>query len=124
MPAGFVTQGEGDAIGLSPASKMLANWVGYFSPSQLNPFELSPLRDLLQRRIDFARLRALCPFKLFVGATQANAGKLRIFRETEMNLDILMASTCLPKIHHPVVIDGQRLTLMAQGNEGLSYTAG
>ena len=36
MPMGMVNQGEGDTISLSPASKLLANWAAYFSPSQLN----------------------------------------------------------------------------------------
>lgn len=106
-PAGMVTQGDSDAISLSPASKMLANWAGCFSPSQLNPFDLNPLRDLIAGQVDFEQLRAACPFKLFVGATQANTGKLRVFRESELTLDMLLASACLPKIHHAVEIDGQ-----------------
>ena len=56
MPMGMVTQGEGDAISLSPASKLLASWAGYFSPSQLNPFDLNPLRDLIEQP---GRLRAV-----------------------------------------------------------------
>lgn len=48
LPLGMVTQGEGDAFSLSPASKMLIKWAGYFSPSQLNPLALNPLRDLLR----------------------------------------------------------------------------
>ena len=107
MPSGMVTQGEGDAIDLSPASKLLANWASYFSPSQLNPFDLNPLRELLKRQIDFDRLCAASPFKLFVGATQANSGKLRVFREHELTVDVLLASACLPKIHHAVEIDGE-----------------
>ncbi len=107
MPMGMVTQGESDAISLSPASKLLANWAGYFSPSQLNPFDLNPLRDLIAGMVDFGQLRATCPFKLFVGATQANTGKLRVFRESELTLDMLLASACLPKIHHAVEIDGE-----------------
>ena len=47
------------------------------------------------------------PFKLFVGATQANTGKLRVFREHELTIDVLLASACLPKIHRPVQIDGE-----------------
>ena len=35
--------------GASPAAKLLANWAGRFSPAQLNPFDLNPLRDLLER---------------------------------------------------------------------------
>jgi NTE family protein len=106
MPPGMV-QGQGESIHLSTASKLLANWAGHFSPTQLNPFELNPLRDLLTRLVDFEQLRARSPFKLFVAATQANTGKLRIFREHELTLEMLLASACLPKIHHPVDIDGE-----------------
>lgn len=107
MPLGMTTQGEGDAISLSPSSRWLANWAGYFSPSQLNPLALNPLRDLLERQMDSEQLRANSPFKLFVGATQANTGKLRVFRENELTPDVLLASSCLPKIHHAVEIDGE-----------------
>ncbi len=107
MPLGMSTQGEGDAISLSPGSRWLANWAGYFSPSQLNPLALNPLRDLLERQIDFEQLRGNSPFKLFVGATRANSGKLRVFREHELSLDVLMASSCLPKISRPVEIEGE-----------------
>ena len=107
MPIGMVTQGDGDSISLSPTSKLLASWAAYFSPSQLNPFDIDPLRDLIAGQVDFKRLRADCPFKLFVGATQANTGKLRVFREYELTLDMLLASACLPKIHHAVDIDGE-----------------
>ncbi len=107
MPPGMVTQGESDAIGLSPAGKMLATWAGLFSPTQLNPFDLNPLRKLLEKHVDFERLRAERPFKLFIGATQANTGKLRVFREHELRLEMLLASACLPKIHRAVDIEGQ-----------------
>lgn len=102
-----MTQGNGDAISLSPASKLLASWAGYFSPSQLNPLDLNPLRDLLRRQVDFDGLRAASPFKLFVGTTQANTGKLRVFRESELTVDVLLASACLPKFHHSIEIDGE-----------------
>ncbi len=107
LPLGMVSQGDSDAISLSPASKLVANWAGYFSPSQLNPLDLNPLRDLLNRQIDFEQLRERSPFKLFVGTTQANTGKLRVFRENELTIDVLLASACLPKIHHAVEIDGE-----------------
>ncbi len=107
MPAGMVSHGEGDDISLAPVGKMLAHWAACFSPSQLNPLDLNPLRDLLQTQVDFEALRAASPFKLFIGATQANSGKLRVFREQELTLDMVLASACLPKIHHAVEIDGQ-----------------
>jgi NTE family protein len=107
MPWTLVTQGEGDAISLLPAARMFASWAGQFAPTQLNPLALNPLRTLLKKQIDFEALRAHSPFKLFVGATQVNTGKLRVFRENELTVDMLLASACLPKIHHAVEIEGQ-----------------
>ncbi len=107
MPPAIVVQGTGDAIQLSAASKLLVSWASHFSPAQINPRELNPLRDLLTRLVDFEAVRARSPFKLFVAATQATTGKLRIFREHELTVDMLVASACLPKIHHPVDIDGE-----------------
>jgi len=107
VPFEFLVKGQGENIGLSAASKMMLKWAGLFSPTQLNPLGHSALRDLLVQQIDFARLRKNSPFKLFVGATQANTGKLRVFRETELSIDVLLASTCLPRLHHAVTIAGE-----------------
>ena len=107
IPPGLVARGTGDTFNMLPASRWIAHWAGYFSPAELNPLALNPLRKLLERLVDFGRLRTHSPFKLFVGATQANTGKLRVFREHEMSLDVLMASACLPRLFTPVEIEGQ-----------------
>jgi len=107
LPFEFLVQGQGENIGLSAASKMMMKWAGLFSPTQLNPLGHSALRDLLKQQVDFAQLRQHSPFKLFIGATQANTGKLRVFRETEASVDVLLASTCLPRLHQAVTIDGE-----------------
>lgn len=107
MPPGMVAPGNGDTLRLTPPAEWLVRWAAHFSPAQLNPFDLNPLRDVLAAQIDFPGLRAHSPFKLFVGATQANTAKLRVFRETELTLEMLLASACLPKLHHPVEIDGE-----------------
>ena len=107
MPWGLVSPQQGGGIGLGSAGKLLASWAGQFSPAQLNPFDLNPLRDLLAAQIDFDALRAHSPFKLFVGTTQVNTARLRLFREHELSVDVLLASACLPRIHRTVVIDGE-----------------
>ena len=104
---GLLVQGEGDAISMSSTGKFLMQWAGLFAPAQLNPLDLNPLRDLLNRQIDFDALAAHSPFKLFIAATQANSGKVRLFREAELSSDVLLASACLPKIHRAVTIDGE-----------------
>ncbi len=107
MPWGLLAQRREDRVGLSPLGRMLYRWTGIFSPSQLNPFDLNPLRDILASQVDFERLRRHSPFKLFVGATEASSGKLRLFREHELTVEMLLASACLPRIHHPIRIDGE-----------------
>jgi NTE family protein len=46
--------------GASPVLKALIDVTRYFSPYQLNPLNVSPLRDVLTRQVDFERLRAQC----------------------------------------------------------------
>ncbi len=92
---------------MAPAMKMMLQWTDYLSPEQLNPLDLNPLRDVLEAQFDFARLRGNSPVKLFIAATHANSGKLRIFRNNELSVDALLASACLPTIHRTIVIDGE-----------------
>jgi NTE family protein len=102
-----MVQASGDSFELSPTARALVHFAGLFAPTQFNPFDLNPLRDLLERLVDFERLRAASPFKLFVGATQVETGKLRVFREHELTLDMLIASACLPRLHHTVTVNGE-----------------
>jgi NTE family protein len=88
------------------ALKAFLFWSRFYSPYQLNPFNLNPLRDILSRQIDFERLRAECPLSLFVAATAVETGMPRLFRNAELTVDVLLASACLPQLHHSVQIDG------------------
>jgi len=81
-------------------------WSRFYSPYQLNPFNLHPLRDILSRQIDFERLRAECKLSLFIAATAVETGMPRLFRNNELTLDVLLASSCLPQLHHSVQIEG------------------
>jgi NTE family protein len=77
------------------------------SPYQFNPFNLHPLRTILSEEIDFNALRQRSRLKLLVAATRVRDGCLRIFREQAISLDAILASTCLPVLHHAVNIDGE-----------------
>lgn len=89
------------------ATRMLLHWTRYLSPQQMNPFDINPLRDLLATQVDFERLRAESPLKLFVAATHANSGKLRLFETHELTVDTLLASACLPTLSRAIEIDGE-----------------
>src|ERR1700758_2889466 len=76
------------------------------SPYDLNPLGFNPLREILIDSIDFERL-ARAPIKLFVTATRVRTGRGRIFRNAEINTDVLLASACLPTMFRAVEIDGE-----------------
>lgn len=76
-----------------------------FSPYDLNPVGLNPLRDVLEDSIDFSRL-AKSAMRLFVTATNVRTGRGRVFRNEEITPDILLASACLPTMFQAIEIEG------------------
>ena len=77
-----------------------------FSPYDLNPGGLNPLRDVLADSIDFGQL-AKAPIKLFITATNVHTGRGRVFRNAEVTPDVMLASACLPTLFQAVEIDGE-----------------
>jgi len=77
------------------------------SPYQFNPLNINPLRDLLNREIDFEAVRTHSRVALFLAATNVRTGKPRMFREREISVDVLLASACLPYLHQAVEIEGE-----------------
>jgi NTE family protein len=45
--------------------------------------------------------------KLFVTATNVSTGRGRVFRNSELTPDMLLASACLPTMFQAVEIDGE-----------------
>jgi NTE family protein len=91
----------------TPMMSALFSMTRFLSPYQLNPFDINPLRDLLSEQIDFERLRTDSKIKLFIATTQVSTGTLKLFRNKQMSIDVLLASACLPAIHHAIMIDGE-----------------
>lgn len=77
-----------------------------YSPYDLNPGGANPLRAILEKAIDFERLRA-SPVKLFITATNVRTGRGRVFRNAEITPEVLMASACLPTLFQAVEVDGE-----------------
>ncbi len=104
----------------SPLDVLLSNWsldnnpaliaLEIFSrlasPYQFNPMNLNPLDDLLRKTIDFDAVKACDCIKLFVCATNVHTGRPRIFTGSDVTVDAVMASACLPHLFHAVTIDG------------------
>jgi NTE family protein len=78
----------------------------YFSPYDVNPLNINPLRDLIERFVDFETLRADTDLQLFISATNVQTGRVRIFPREKITADAVMASACLPLLFRAVEIDG------------------
>ncbi len=89
---------------MAPGMEALAQT---FSPYQFNPFDLNPLRRVLESEVDFAALRSAESPRLLIATTRVSNGTLRIFRNEELTVDTLLASACLPLIHRTIEIDGE-----------------
>ena len=50
--------------------KLLLGLTRYFSPYQLNPFDINPLRDIVAKVVDFDAVQSRRAIRLFVGATR------------------------------------------------------
>ena len=91
--------------GLSRAPQ-LAQMASLWSPYEFNPLGFDPLRRLLSESIDFEKLRYSSPIELLISATVVASGRARIFRRDELTVEAVLASSCLPTLHHAVEIDG------------------
>jgi NTE family protein len=79
-----------------------------FSPYEINPLNLNPLRRVLEAAVDFAVLRGPdLPVQLFLSATDVRSGRLKVFERREISADAVLASACLPFAFHAVEIGGE-----------------
>jgi NTE family protein len=92
----------------SPGYMLMNMLCQFLSPYQLNPFNLNPLKNLLEEIVDFRRVRQQTAVKLFLCATNIRTCKVEIFRGSELTADHVLASSCLPFLMHAVEIGGER----------------
>ena len=78
----------------------------FVSPYDYNPFNINPLREVLEREVDFDAFRKNRGIKIFLSATNVHTGKVRVFPTKEITADVVMASACLPFLFKAVEIDG------------------
>jgi NTE family protein len=105
--AAWLLSGPADNPSLSPLAQGLMQWAAMFTPEQLDPLDLNPLRDLIARHVDVERLRLASPLRLFVSATHIATASMHLFTERQISVEALLASTCLPRWHRTVEIGGE-----------------
>jgi len=86
-------------------------WLGAFSqlwsPYDLNPLNINPLKELIERFVDFDLIRADIDRHLFISATNVRTGEPRVFSRAEITAEVVMASACLPLLFRAVEIEGE-----------------
>ena len=77
-----------------------------YSPYDVNPLNINPLRDLIERFVDFEAVRNCEALQLFITATNVYTGRLHVFSRKKISAQAIMASACLPNLFRAVEIDG------------------
>lgn len=96
-----------DLLNFHPLAASMATIAGMFSPYNLNPLGVDPLRQILAEHIDFKAIRANKDVCVVMAATDVQTGKAQLFSGEDVTIDTVIASACLPHIHHAVMIDGR-----------------
>lgn len=77
-----------------------------YSPYDFVTNSVNPLRQILADVVDF-ELLASAPIKIFVTATNVATGRARVFRNSDLTPDSILASACLPTMFRAIEIDGE-----------------
>ena len=110
-PAGAAARRDRPAVRLRSARRHAgAAWFDalsrYWSPYDLNPLNINPLKDLIERFVDFDALRALPGRRCSSPPPMSTPGGCGCSRARRSPPTSVMASACLPMLFHAVEIDG------------------
>jgi NTE family protein len=94
-------------VGGSPVQLFVDAMSRLMSPYDFNPLNINPLKDLIERFVDFDAIRNYCELELFIAATNVHSGRLKVFRREDISADVVMASAALPHVFRAVEIDGE-----------------
>lgn len=96
-----------DNLDRLPVFHMLQQMGNMFSPYDMNPHNSNPFGDFIREFFEFGVIRNNTNRRIFLGTTHVQTGKIKIFSNTDISSDVLMASACLPFMFQAVKIDGE-----------------
>ncbi len=91
----------------SPGLIWLDMMQNFYNPYDFNPANINSIKDLLNAEINFDNVQKCSKIKVFVAATNVRTGKIKVFDQTRLDADRVMASACLPALFQAVEIDGE-----------------
>lgn len=106
-PAYQTSLGRFFGLDHNPMITLTQSILSTISPYHFNPLNYNPLEEILSDMIDFDKLCADQCTRLFITATNVRSGTAKVFKNEEVNLDVLLASACLPHLFQAVEIDGE-----------------
>jgi NTE family protein len=95
------------SLDYSPGWILMDTLSRVWSPYQTNPTNYHPLRDILNEQIDFDRLHRSDKVKLFVCASNVSTNRLHVFDLSDISVDAVVASGCIPSVFQAVEINGE-----------------
>ncbi len=95
------------SLDYSPGWVMMDMLSRIWSPYQMNPANYHPVREILNEQIDFDRLSRSDKVKLFVCASNVFTNRLRVFDLSDISVDAVVASGCIPSVFQAVEINGE-----------------
>jgi NTE family protein len=107
QPSWFDRLRSPGSLDYSPGWMVMDMWSRVLSPYQINPANYHPLRDILSEQINFETLRQSDKVKLFVCASNVITNRLHVFEHSEISVDAILASACIPSVFQAVEIDGE-----------------
>jgi NTE family protein len=116
---GVLDQARNSPLKRSPIEAMMNGWnldssplyvmfdliTRIASPYDFNPYNVNPLKELVEGLIDFERVRK-SKLKVFISATNVETGRAQVWDKSQLTPDHIMASACLPLMFQAVEIDG------------------
>jgi len=105
----------------SPVERMITGWnmdssptyhwfdmmSRIFSPYELNPLNVNPLKMVLDDMLDMELFRKSNSIQCFVTATHVTSGQARVFSRDEISTEVLLASSCIPFMFQAVAVEGE-----------------
>ena len=105
----------------SPVERMITGWnmdsspvyhwfdmmSRIFSPYELNPLNVNPLKMILDETLDMELFRQERGIQCFITATHVGSGQARVFFREEISTDVLLASSCIPFMFQAVDVEGE-----------------
>jgi NTE family protein len=77
------------------------------SPYSGNPMGYNPLRSLLTKHVDIDALRDPAAPSVYVTLTNVHTGLPRVLANTDLSIEALLASACLPQFFQAIKIGGE-----------------